>query len=65
MVLVVLLVVKVILVIVAIVVKVPVEAVAEVSRRGKLQERLVVVRHGCQSETTDQPTNWLIDWRTC
>lgn len=37
----------------------PHEQVAEASRRGKLQERLVVVRHGCQSETTDQPTNWL------
>ncbi len=36
---------------------VPHKAVAEVSRRGKLYERLVVVSHECQSKNTDTLTN--------
>ena len=35
---------------------VPHKAVAEVSKIGNLQERLVVVNHGWQSESTDGPT---------
>ena len=34
---------------------VPHKAVVEVSKIGKLQERLVVVTHGWQSESTDGP----------
>ena len=34
---------------------VPHKAVAEVSKIGNLQERLVVVNHGWQSESTDGP----------
>ena len=32
---------------------------AEVSKRGHLQERFVVVMHGWQSEFTDGPLRWL------
>ena len=36
---------------------VPHKAVAEVSRRRKLKERLIVVSDGCQSKNIDQLTN--------
>ena len=35
---------------------VPHKAVAEVSKIGNLEERLVVVSHGWQSQATDGPT---------
>ena len=39
---------------------VPHKAVAEVSKMGKLYERLVVVNHGWQSDPTDESKN---GWR--
>jgi len=47
---------------------VPHKAVAaEVSKKGKLQERLVVVNHGWQSESTDGPKGgWsCVFWSGC
>ena len=46
---------------------VPHKAVAEVSKTGNLQERLVVVNHGWQSESTDGPTGgWsFFFWSGC
>ena len=37
----------------------PHKAVAEVSKIGNLEERLVVVNHGWQSESTDGRERWL------
>ena len=46
---------------------VPHKSVAEVSNIGNLQERLVVVNHGWQSESTDGPTGgWsFVFWNGC
>jgi len=46
---------SVIIIIVIIIAVVPHKAVAEVSKIGNLQERLVVVNHRWQSEATDGP----------